>query len=320
MVLLADFFPRLKVKEAVYTRVEATAPWGFDFIPYHHTKFGIVTEGECFIDLKNGQEPLALKQGSCYLLSRGDAFRLRDPNLCDAIDFEDALPYLDQRVLRYGGGGVKTVVVGGRFIFSDNRYPAILDLLPPLVHFKVNMQEQQALEATVQLLANETTSPSLGSGVMVDRLADIFFIQSLRAYLLSENRRDVGWLGAVADDKLSTAIRLMHEQSDQVWTVARLASSVGMSRAVFAARFKEKLGISPMSYLTRVRLNEAQQLLQYSTMSIAQVAQQVGYDSEAAFNKAFKREWGVPPGTFRKSAKAQEMNKTGMRSTTLVDR
>ena len=302
MDLLTDFLPRLSVRQAVYTRVEASAPWGFDFIPYHHTKFGIVTEGECFIDLKNGQAPINLQQGSCYLLTRGDAFRLRDKDLSDTINFEDALNFLNGRVLSYGGGGNSTVVVGGRFIFATNTYPPVLDLLPPLIHFKVNPTELQALEATIKLLANETTSPTLGSSMMVDRLADIFFIQSLRAYLLSDEQREIGWLGAVADEKLSAALRLMHNHSDKTWTIAAIAEEVGMSRAVFAARFKEKLAISPMSYLTRYRLNKAQLLLQQTSNSIARVALEVGYDSEAAFNKAFKRELGIPPGEFRKSA------------------
>ena len=307
MDLIADFLPRLSVKEAVYTKVEAGMPWGLDFIPYHHTKFGIVTRGECYIDLKDSQTPAHLKQGSCYLLTRGDAFRLRDKELNDTIKFEDALQHLDGRNLRCGGNGESTIVIGGRFIFANNHYPPILDLLPPLIHFNVEPQELQALEATIKLLANETSNPTLGSSAMVDRLADIFFIQSLRAYLLAEKQRDVGWLGGVADEKLSAAIRLIHNHSEQRWTIASLAAEAGMSRAVFAARFKEKLGTSPMSYLTRYRLNKAQELLEKTSMSIAKVALEVGYESEAAFNKAFKRVQGVPPGEFRRTARAFDL-------------
>ena len=300
MDLLHEFFPTLRVKEAVYTRVEATLPWGLDFIPYRHTKFGIVTEGECYIDIKDDEAPVRLTQGSCYLLSRGDAFRLRDIHLSETVDFEDVIPNIVNRILHVGGGGEKTTIVGGRFIFAHDNYPPVLDLLPPLIHFKVTDQELQALEASIKLLAMETTMPGLGSTNMIDRLADIFFIQSLRAYLVSESQREVGWLGAVADDKLSGAIRLIHNEMARNWTVAELAKQVGMSRAVFAARFKEKVGMSPMSYLSRHRLNKAQNLLRQSSLSVAQVAAVVGYTSEAAFNKAFKRELGSPPGEFRR--------------------
>lgn len=301
MELQYDLFPALHVKQAVYTRVEGFAPWGVDLIAYRHTKFGIVTEGECFIDLKDGNPPAKLTRGTCYLLPRGDAFRLRDRLDSGTEDFEHALQRLVGRDLRVGANGERTVVIGGRFIFANDRYPSILDLLPPLIHFKVSDAELRALESTVAMLANETTTPSLGSTMMVDRLADIFFIQSLRAYLLSANQRDVGWIGAVTDDKLSAAIRVIHNECEKAWTIERLAEKVGMSRAVFAARFKNTVGIAPMAYLTRYRLQQAQHLLSKTPLSLAQIALKVGYDSEAAFNKAFKRELGVPPGMFRKS-------------------
>lgn len=298
---MQEFFPTFSVKQTVYTRVEVSAPWGFDFIPYRHTKFGIVTEGACYIDLKDGQAPVRLEAGHCYLLTRGDAFRLRDAKLSPTINFEDALQYLNGRLLCYGGGGEKTTVVGGRFIFANNTCPPVLDLLPPLIHFKVNDKELKALEATIELLANETNHPSLGSNLMVDKLADIFFIQSLRAYWLSEPQREVGWLGAVADEKLSVALGLMHKEPDRAWTLAQLASKAGMSRAVFSARFKEKVGFPPMVYLTRYRLYRAQQLLRQSSLSVGQIAEKVGYLSESAFNKAFSRGLGMPPGEFRRS-------------------
>lgn len=304
MELLQDLFPSLAVKQAVYTRVEASAPWGFDFIPYHHTKFGIVTEGVCHLDLKDGVAPLRLERGHCYLLTRGDAFRLRDAHLSATVDFEDVLHRLNGRLLCYGGGGERSTIVGGRFIFASDNYPPLFDLLPPLMHFKVNDKELGALIATLELLAHETGQPSLGSSGMVERLADIFFIQSLRAYWLAESAREAGWLGAVADERLSRALARMHKAPAHDWSVAGLASDVGMSRAVFAARFKEKVGIAPMTYLTRYRLHHARRLLQQTTLSIAQIAEKAGYGSEAAFSKAFRREFETPPGALRRHLQA----------------
>ncbi len=301
---LENFLPRFRVRRAAYTRVEGRAPWGLDLIAYHHTKFGIVTEGACFIDLKDGAAPVKLVKGSCYLLSRGSAFRIRHTADAEADDFEAALKHLDGRTLRWGGEGARTTVIGGRFIFADDSYPLLLDLLPPLVHFKVSEQELTALESTMQLLENEVVAPSVGSASMLDRLADIFFIQTLRACLLNTPARDTGWIGALADEKLGAAIRLIHTRTAHPWTLESLASEAGMSRSVFAARFKHKLGTSPIIYLTRHRLNQAQELLRNSSMSIAQVAAKVGYDSESAFNKAFKRELGAPPAAWRAQAKS----------------
>jgi len=298
---LQSLFPSLKVAKAVYTRVELKAPWGLDFIPYRHTKFGIVTEGVCYVDLKDGNAPVRLEQGSCYLLTRGDAFRLRDEQLSATVDFESVLDRLEGRLLRYGGTGEPCTIVGGRFIFADHSYPPLLDLLPPLIHFKVDERELNALVATIELLANETTQPGLGSNVMIDRLADIFFIQTLRGYWLSESHRQVGWLGAAADDRLASVVHAIHYDYQRAWSVVELAKQAGMSRAVFAEKFKQTLGVSPMAYLTRYRLYQAQQQLDKTTASIAQIADAVGYGSEAALTKAFKRELGVTPGALRKT-------------------
>lgn len=307
MDALENFLPRFRVRQAVYTRVEGRAPWGLDLFAYRHTKFGIVTEGSCHIDLKDGAAPVRLDGGSCYLLPRGDAYRLRDAPDGGADAFEEAMKHIEGRTLRWGGKGARTTVIGGCFIFADNDYPLPLDLLPTLVHFKVSAQELAALESTMRLLENEVVSPSIGSLSMLDRLADIFFIQTLRAYLLDANARDAGWMGALSDEKLGAAIRLMHSRTDFPWTVESLASHAGMSRAVFAARFKEKLGLSPISYLTRHRLMQAQDMLRHTSLSIAQVAAKVGYESESAFNKAFKRELGAPPAAWRAGAAPQAL-------------
>lgn len=302
---LENFLPRFRVLKAAYTRLEGRAPWGLDLKAYHHTKFGIVTEGGCYIDLKDGSPPVWLSKGSCYLLPRGNAFRVRDTVDGNADDFEEALSHLDGRTLRWGGSGNRTTVIGGRFIFAGESYPLLLDLLPPLVHFKVSEPELAALESTMQLLENEVTAPSTGSALMLDRLADIYFIQTLRACLLDADSRDTGWLGALADEKLGIAIRLIHTMADHPWTIETLASHSGMSRAVFAARFKQKIGTSPINYLTRHRLTRAREFLGHSAMSIAQVAAQIGYESESAFNKAFKREFGLPPAAWRIRAQSR---------------
>lgn len=304
MDALASFLPHFRVRQAVYTRVEGRAPWGLNMFAYLHPKFGIVTEGCCYLDMKDSAPPVRLTRGSCYLLPRGNAYRIRDTASGNADAFEDAMQHIEGRTLHWGGDGKRTTVIGGCFIFADNGSPLLLDLLPPLVHFQVSEQELPALEATMRLLENEVVSPSPGSVAMLDRLADIFFIQTLRACLLDANAREVGWVGALFDEKLGAAIRLIHKRADYPWTVEALASEAGMSRAVFAARFKEKLGLTPIDYLTRHRFAQAQELLRHTTMSIAQVAARVGYESESSFNKAFKRTLGTPPAAWRTQARA----------------
>lgn len=141
---LTDLLPAMRVERAVYTRVEASAPWGLDCIAYHHTKFGIVMQGNCWITVEGDPTPVALTTGDCYLLPRGNAFMLRDSLTSKATKLEDALKNLDGRVLRHGGGGEPTTIVGGRFIFQGQQPPAVLDLLPALVHFRVTPTELEA--------------------------------------------------------------------------------------------------------------------------------------------------------------------------------
>lgn len=296
---LADFLPAMRVERAVYTCVEASAPWGLDLIAYHHTKFGLVVHGNCWITVEGDATPVALSAGDCYLLPRGNAFTLRDSLASPTQKFEVVLKNIEGRVLRHGGGGAATTIIGGRFIFAGQRPPPVLDILPSLVHFKVSQAEMEMLQATLLLLAAETTGPALGSSLIVDRLADIFFVQTLRAYIGWSKDRPTGWLGAVADSQIGQALRILHEKTEQAWSLESLAAAVGMSRSVFALRFKTLVGESPMEYLTRCRLHKASRLLRESDLSIGQVAQRSGYDSEAAFNKAFKRRLGLPPGKFR---------------------
>ncbi len=296
---LTDFLPAMRVERAVYTCVEATAPWGLDLIAYHHTKFGIVVRGHCWINVEGDPTPVALGAGDCYLLPRGNAFTLRDSPASATQKFEDVLKNIEGRVLRHGGGGEATTILGGRFIFAGQRPPPVLDILPALVHFKVSPAEMEALQATLRLLAAETTGPSLGSPLIVDRLADIFFVQTLRAYIGSGTNRRTGWLGAVTDSQIGNALRALHEKTEHAWTLESLAAAVGMSRSAFALRFKTLVGEAPMEYLTRCRIHKASRLLRESDLSIGQVAQRSGYDSEASFNKAFKRQLGLPPGKFR---------------------
>jgi AraC-like DNA-binding protein len=301
---LSDFLPAMRVQSAVYTRVEATVPWGVEFDAYHHTKFGVILEGECLISVEGSTQSIALSAGSCYLLPRGNPFLLRDLHDTPLVNFEDLLHLLDGRLLRFGGGGELMTMMGGRFIFADGRTPPLLSILPTLLHFKVSDAELQAMQATLQLLAAESQAPGLGSRRMIDRIAEIFFLQTLRAYINADSNHNVAWLGAVSDGQIANALRLLHEHSDQPWSVESLAKQVGMSRSVFAQRFKTVVGEAPMEYLTRCRIHKASRLLQESNMSIAQIANMIGYESDASFNKAFKRRLGVSPGIYRLQAES----------------
>ena len=176
-------------------------------------------------------------------------------------------------------------------------------LLPELILVKADQAQTLALHATSQLLASEMAEPAPGSEVMVNRLADILFIQCVRAHIASSSENcKSGWLRAIFDPKIGAALKAMHERVENPWTVETLAASAGMSRSAFALRFKELLGETPLEYLTNWRMYKATDLLREDDGKLFEVAKSVGYDSDAAFSKAFKRVLGMAPKEYRRSA------------------
>ncbi|MBI3898319.1 MAG: AraC family transcriptional regulator [Gammaproteobacteria bacterium] len=299
---LTDLFTALRVESAGYARVEASAPWGLSFIAFQHAKFGLVLQGSCWLAVDGVAQPVQLVQGDCYLLTRGNAFTLRDQPRTRTRRFGDVLRQNTGEVVRCGGGGAPTVIIGGRFILEGPSSKSVTSLLPPLIHIRASERRTRALATTLQFLEIEARAPTLGSKLVINRLADILFVQAIRAYVESDEREDSGWLGALADHHIGAALRLLHEQTEQPWTMESLAAAVGMSRSAFALRFKQWVGEAPIEYLTRWRMYKAGRLLHESDMKLARVANAVGYDSEGAFNKAFKRVLGVTPGEYRRNS------------------
>jgi transcriptional regulator GlxA family with amidase domain len=177
-------------------------------------------------------------------------------------------------------------------------------LLPELILVKADQAQSLALHSTLQLLASEMAEPAPGSEVMVNpRLADVLFIQCVRAHIAASSEScKSGWLRAIFDPKIGEALKAMHERVESPWTVQTLAEAAGMSRSAFALRFKELLAETPLEYLTNWRMYKATGMLQKDEGKLFEVAKSVGYDSDAAFSKAFKRVLGVAPREYRRSA------------------
>ena len=174
-------------------------------------------------------------------------------------------------------------------------------MLPPLIVARADEPQTFALRATMTMVASEMANPAPGSGLVVQRLAEILFVQCLRVHL--ESRSGVcnkELLRAFFDSKIGVALKMMHQKLDAAWTVEKLASACGMSRSAFAVRFKEMVGETPLEYLTTWRMQKAATLLQKSDNKVVDVARSVGYDSEATFSKAFKRVVHVAPSEFRR--------------------
>ena len=246
-------------------------------------------------------EPILLTGGDCFLLGRRTSFVLRDSQRTRPRSLREIAPRANSNVLRYGGGGAPTTIVCGFLSFDRASLKPITQLLPSLILIKGDQAHTLALHNTMQALASEMAGQVPGSEVVATRLAEVLFIQALRAHIASgAESSNKGWLRAIFDPQIGAALSVIHDNVNAPWTVESLAEAAGMSRSSFAARFKELLGQTPLEYVTEWRMQKAMQLLQQRDKKLADVARSVGYESDAAFSKAFKRVVGASPGEYLK--------------------
>src|SRR5262249_35368585 len=203
-------------------------------------------------------------------------------------------------VVRHGGGGAPTLITCGAFEFGSANGNPVLQLLPQLIHIRGTQMSSEWMEPTLKMLAHEARNPRPGSGVIVARLIDIIVVQAIRVWLAEQPAGVGGWLGALRDQQIGAALGVIHREAGRPWSVSQLARQVGMSRSPFAARFTALVGEPPLTYLTRWRLHAAADLLLRTDQPIAEVAGGVGYQSEAAFSRAFKRAHGLAPLAWRR--------------------
>jgi AraC-like DNA-binding protein len=293
-------FSAMRVRESLYARVDASAPWAVQFKAGTTARFGLVVAGSCWLTTEEPAKSIPLATGDCYVILDGSTYTLGDHPRSPAINCFDLVPKLVDGAVSIGGGGIAATVVTGWFVYDELGARPLMALLPRVLHTRVDGYRTDILKATLDLLAKETERPGVGSGVVVSGLADILFVQAIRSHLNNIDESDVGWLPALSDRRIGAAMRALHDKPAGAWTVEKLASTANMSRSAFAARFKTKLGEAPLEYLTRWRMFRAGLLLRGTDRSLAEIANAVGYESDAALSKAFHRVIGMAPGAFRK--------------------
>jgi AraC-like DNA-binding protein len=310
---ITDLFETMKTVGVVQARLEATAPWGLRqgadaeagdtaHSPSQFAHFGMLTRGNCWLSVEGIPDPILLAGGDCFLLAPGSAYTLRDNPRTRVRSFCDVAPKQNSQVIEYGGGGAPTTIILGWFRFGATSVKPVTRLLPPLILVKADQEQSLALHTTMSMLASETAVSAPGSELVVNRLADMLFIHSIRAHIASRPQDcGNGLLRAIFDPQIGAALRSMHEKVDHPWTVESLATASGMSRSSFAVRFKDLVGETPLEYLTSWRMQKATGLLQKGDNKLFEVAKAVGYDTDAAFSKAFKRVVGVAPREYRRN-------------------
>lgn len=314
---ITDIFKTMHVAAVVHSRLETTAPWalmrdarapessatysnGKKIVPLQLAHFGMVARGNCWLSVDGIENPIPLTGGDCFLVAPGISYTLRDDPGTTPRSFCEVAPKNGSNVIHYGGGGAPTTIISGFLSFEAVSLKPVTQLLPNLILIKAEQAQTLALHTTLQLLASEMADESPGAEVVANRLAEVLFIQTIRAHIASgaESHRR-GWLRAIFDAKIGTALRSIHENVHKPWTVESLAEAAGMSRSAFASQFKELLGQTPLDYVTQWRMQRAIQLLHQPDKKLLEIAQSVGYESDAAFSKAFKRVVGATPGEYR---------------------
>lgn len=295
----------LRVAGTFYCRSELTAPWGLG-LPAEPgwVWFHVVTEGRCTLSSERFA-PIVLLPGSFVLVPHGLGHQLATgPNVScpNVIGLPQDLVNERYSLLRYGGGGAPTTLVCGVVRFEHRSAIDLVRALPSVIHFDASRAPQaEWMQHTLQLMAVESRSVLPGGETVISRLADILVVQALRAWLRDDPSARSGWLGAMRDPQIGRALAAIHRDPVGEWTVASLASAAAMSRSAFAARFTALLGETPMRYVTRARMEVASELLRGSAgATMNDLASRVGYRSEAAFGRAFKRSVGVSPGRARR--------------------
>jgi AraC-like DNA-binding protein len=302
--LLSESLALLRIRGHVGSRTEARGAWGLQ-LPPSDSYFHVIERGNCWLQLDDAREPVRLGTGAAVILPRGHAHRLSDAPGRTPVLLAQALRTQRDGVVRLGSEGELTSIVCGAFRFDGGAGHPLLESLPPLLH--APRRGPQALdhqELLQRILIHEVHHPHLGAEAVVGRLVELLFVQIVRDWIDAQPAETIGWLVALRHPVISPVLKSMHAFPEREWTVSELAAVAGLSRSALSAHFRQVVGVSPMAYLTRWRLLLAARVLRSEGLSVRQAADRVGYDAEAAFSRAFKRQFGIAPASYREHAAA----------------
>lgn len=300
--LVSQVLRAVRVRSTVYCRSSLGAPWGFGVRAHGNPAFHVVTEGSCWLDVDGEAGQIALGPGDLVVLPAGPRHWMRDDPGTMAVPLDDILmatPPQQHRSLRHGGPGPRTGLLCGGFALDGGTHPILRTLPPVIVVRGAGGRPAPWLDALLGLLSAESAAAAPGAEEVVTRLADAMLTQVLRGALAELQSTGRDGLLAARDPQIAAAIELIHRRPQYAWTVGELATRVALSRSAFSARFSDMVGESPKRYLTQTRLAHAAVLLRSNDTPIAEIAQKIGYGSEFSFAKAFKRTFGVSPGSYR---------------------
>lgn len=302
MDVLTEAMALLRTQGQLYGRLELSAPFGLSF-PGNKGICLIVTRGSCLLGVDN-HSPIPLVGGDFVFLPAPETYTLASDAKQRFRTAAKVVPpklFHQTRLIEHGGGGTPASVIAGCFTFASPESEMLVKHLPQVIHLPASSHESPWFALTIQQLEAEATGTQPGSAAIVDRLAEVLFVQAMRSQISSMlSGSKPSWLRAIVDPQIGDALRLMHAEPSRRWTVPTLAEAVSMSRSAFADRFRRLVGETPLDHLTQWRMVQAAAMLrEHQPAAMPAVADAVGYESESSFGKAFKRVMGVSPGTYR---------------------
>jgi AraC-like DNA-binding protein len=296
--VLSDVLAHLDLHSVRCTRLEASAPWSLRFTLRTMLKFVAIMKGEAWL-ISDGEAPVRLHQRDSFFLASGASYVVTSDPALPPADGLGAFDWESGDTARFGGAD--TIMLGGGFDLRGSPFDFLFEALPKMIHIPAGDPSAHALRLSLSLMDSELANRAMGREAAARSLADVLLVHALRVYAARTGVGGSAWLSSLADPQIGRALAIMHAEPGRAWTVSELARGVGMSRSAFADHFVRKVGLPPLGYLTRWRLERACTALRAGALSIVEIAQAAGYGSESAFGLAFKRQFGISPGRYRKS-------------------
>jgi AraC-like DNA-binding protein len=300
---LSDVLRALRLQGNLFCRSEFSAPWSVAF-PAGPAFFHLVERGSCWVSAPEAGAAVELRPGDLAVLPRGRGHRLAHRRATDGVPLEDVLRIARPRraaTLRWGGGGARTHLICGTFQLDAPGRDALLSMLPPILRVAGHGgRPAEWLDVSLRFLGAEIRESAPGAELAASRIVDLIFIQTVRLWLSRQSPAPTGWLRALGDPQIGAALGRLHADVARAWTIGALAREVGMSRSRLAARFRALVGEPPIRYLARHRMRLAASLLREGRLRVHEIASRLGYESEAAFSRAFKRYNGKSPRAFQR--------------------
>ena len=297
---LSEIFRLIRLRSCVYFQRDFFAPWAMRIEGTGFAQFHVVTRGNCCVEIDGVSVDCSV--GDVLLFPRGGAHTLADRPGRAPVSGPEVIASFTGDMPYFAHGATSTRVICGHYEYrSEPRHPLIGDL-PELIHVRsLDLLAGASATSVVGLLMDEIANPSAGSTSVVERLAEVLLVVVLRAYVAQEPAR-LGFHRGLVDRRLARAINRIHHDYSARLGLTDLAEAATMSRSSFAQHFKDTTGIAPIEYLAKWRMITAMDLLVSTSHPIPEISERVGYDSDIAFARAFKREFGKTPAQYRRGA------------------